>query len=232
MPAAQTDWKLWTMVGMMAGWNVEVLADSLLIRDDTRQPTRENIRNFAQELLKANKEGDQFIVVFSGHGDKERLVLADGSHISPQELRAWFVKPLTSGTRLWTFFDCCDSSNPLGLRHKIVHDGKQGTRCQPAPGYVGRSDIQGTVISIGSAAGNSGEMNLEELHCGPLAWGTYYFFCTTGKKGEPLLAGFFPVMGATLKERPDQEVQVTISSTAQEPLLPLLRALPLTATSA
>ncbi|KAG8948792.1 hypothetical protein FRC04_009255 [Tulasnella sp. 424] len=234
MQGSQTDWKFWTMLGMMAGWNVEVIADSLPIWDPTRQPTRENILSFAREHLKENKEGDQFVVVFSGHGDNEGLVLADGSHISPQELRAWFVKPLVSGTRLWTFFDCCESSNMLGLRHKVVYDKNQATGYQAAQGYTGGKDgdIRGAVISIGSAAGSSGEMDLEDpdmptqpLHCGPLAWGAYYFYSFSCKEGEPLLAGFSPLMETILEPRPGQEVQITTSSNLREPALPMLRAL-------
>lgn len=110
----KTDWKFWAMLGTMSGWNVEVLADSLPTEDPARQPKRDNIRRFARDHLRGNGKGDQFIVVYAGHCDNQGLVLADGSRISPQELRDWFVKPLALGSFLWAFFDCCESSNLLG----------------------------------------------------------------------------------------------------------------------
>lgn len=127
-------------------------------------------------------------------------MLADGSHISPQELRAWFVKPLASGSRLWTFFDCSESSNLLGLRYKMVYNRSQDTiDYRPAQSYAGYTDenIRGTVISIGSAAGDCGEIVLfdgdestQPMVCGALAWGAYCFFYASCGEGEPLLAKF------------------------------------------
>ncbi|KAG8934562.1 Ca(2+)-dependent cysteine protease [Tulasnella sp. 417] len=233
-PALQgpkSDWKFWVMLGMMSGWNVDVVADSLPAADSSRAPTKENIRRFIQALLKDNKAGDQFVLVYSGHGDTQGLVLADGSYVSHQELRTWLVKPLNSGSTLWTFFDCCESSNILGLPHKVSCDGNQSIRCQPAPGYVGRGDtgVRGTVISTGSAAGPSGEMDLTDSNqaaqCGPLAFAAYTFFCSVLKGGEPLLAKFWPSLTGLLKRSPGQEPQITASSILQNPLLPMLRPL-------
>ncbi|KIO23439.1 hypothetical protein M407DRAFT_27130 [Tulasnella calospora MUT 4182] len=232
-----TDWKIWGMLGM--SWNFDVVADTLPNADPNRYPTRENIRRYIQALLKENKEGDQFVIVYSGHGDTQGLVLADGSHISPQELRTWLVQPLKSGSTLWTFFDCCESSNFLGLPHIISYDDNQGIRYQPSYARSGRQDGWGTVISIGSAAGPSGEMNLNDpavptpgllVHCGPLAWTAYRFFCSELKDGEPpLLAKFWPSLKAVLTPRPGQEAQFTTSSILSKPLvLPMLRPLPLT----
>lgn len=233
-----TDWKIWAMLSLMSGWTVDIVADSLPNADPTRYPTKENIRRYIQALLKDNKAGDQFVIVYSGHGDTQGLVLANGSHISPQELRAWLVQPLKSGSTLWTFFDCCESSNFLGLPHKISFDQNQSIRYQPSSANGGNQDIHGTVISIGSAAGPSGEMDLNDpavptpglVHCGPLAWAAYRFFCSECKEGEPLLAKFWPSLKSVLTPRPGQEAQMTASSIfSKPPVLPLLRPLPPTA---
>ncbi|KIO29093.1 hypothetical protein M407DRAFT_21837 [Tulasnella calospora MUT 4182] len=234
------DWRLWTMLSTMAGWNVDIVADSLPYVDPSRQPTRENIRRFIQALLKDNKAGDQFVIVYSGHGDNQGLVLADGSHISPQDLRTWLVQPLNSGSTLWTFFDCCESSNILGLPQKVLCDQNQPIRYQSVRSSAGRGDVdvRGTVISIGSAAGPSGEMDLTDpgvptpgqtAHCGPLAWAAYRFFCSEWKEGEPLLARFWPSLTGVLVPSPGQEPQITASSILRNPVLPMLRPLPPTA---
>ncbi|KAG9041822.1 hypothetical protein FS837_011696 [Tulasnella sp. UAMH 9824] len=234
-----TDGKIWGMLSLISGWTVDILADTLPYADPTRSPTKKNIRRYIQALLKDNKAGDQFVLVYSGHGDTQGLVLADGSHISPEELRAWLVQPLKSGTTLWTFFDCCESSNFLGLPQKISFDQNQGTRYQPSHAKGGNQDIRGTVISIGSAAGPSGEMDLSDtavptqgqlVHCGPLAFTAYKFFCSEWKEGEPLLAKFLPSLKSLLSPRPGQEPQITASSIlSKPPVLPVLRPLPPTA---
>ncbi|KAG9050041.1 hypothetical protein FS837_008021, partial [Tulasnella sp. UAMH 9824] len=236
----KTDWKFWAMLGTMSGWNVEVLADSLPTADPARYPNRDNIRRFARDHLKGNRKGDQFIVVYSGHGDKQGLVLADGDRISPQELRDWFVNPLVLGALLWAFFDCCESSNLLGLQHKVVLDENQGIQYQ-GPLSEEKSN-GGTIISIGSAAGPSGEMDLndprvpnpnsEPLHCGPLAWAAYIFFHSVCKTGVPHLAAFLPVLKSVLAPGEGQEAQITTSAVLRDPVLPLLRAPPSTTTSA
>lgn len=240
----KTDWKFWAMLGTMSGWNVEVLADSLPTADPARYPNRENIRRFAGDHLKGNRKGDQFIVVYSGHGDKQGLVLADGNRISPQELRDWFVNPLAFGALLWTFFDCCDSSNLLGLQNMVTLDGSENIQYQNLKSKESgnRRRIRGTVISIGSAAGPSGEMNLDDprvpnenaepLHCGPLAWAAYMFFHSKCKEGVPRLAAFLPVLKSVLAPGAGQEAQITTSAIIQDPVLPLLRAPPLATTSA
>ncbi|KAG8934560.1 hypothetical protein FRC01_001973 [Tulasnella sp. 417] len=256
----KTDWKFWAMLGTMSGWNVEVLADSLPTADPARYPKRENIRRFARDHLKGNSKGDQFIVVYSGHCDKQGLVLADGSRISPQELRDWFVKPLALGGLLWTFFDCCESSNLLGtflwhksvelafngrtgLRHKVRLDGSEGIQYDglQTEGKSKNGPIKGTIISIGSAAGESGEMDLndprvpngdsEPLHCGPLAWAAYVFFHSVCKEGVPHLAAFLPVLKSVLRPGNGQEAQITTSAILRNPVLPLLRAPPSPATT-
>ncbi|KAG8934563.1 Ca(2+)-dependent cysteine protease [Tulasnella sp. 417] len=234
------DWKIWAMLGMMSGWSVEVVADSLPIADAIREPTKDNIRRFIRALLKDNKAGDQLILVFSGHGGTEGLVLADGSFISHQELRTWLVQPLNSGSTLWTFFDCCDSRNILGLPHEVLCDKNQPLRYQPEESYIGREDpgVRGTVISIGSAAGPSGEMDLSDpevptpgqsANCGPLAWTAYKFFCSEMKGREPLLANFWSslmgVLGHNLEHKL-QVPQITTSSMLHHPVLPMLQPLP------
>lgn len=230
------------MLGTMSGWNVELVTDSLPNTDPTRYPTKENIRRFAQAHLKENRKGDQFIVVYSGHGDDQGLVLADGTHIAPQELRDWFVKPLVSGSLLWAFFDCCASSNLLGLRHKVLCNENQGIQYQSQKGQTENRDARGTVISIGSSASRSGEMDLndptvvpslnsEPLQCGPLAWAAYYFFHFVCKEGEPLLAKFLPLLKNVLASGEGQEAQITASTILQDPVLPFLGPLPSTATS-
>ncbi|KAG8934561.1 hypothetical protein FRC01_001974 [Tulasnella sp. 417] len=234
----KNDWKFWTMLSMMSGWNVDIVADSLPTVDSARTPTKDNIRHFIQALMKDNKAGDQFVVVYSGHGDAQGLVLADGSHISPQELRSWLVQPLNSGSTLWTFFDCCESSNLLGLPQKVLCDGGQFIKYQTMRSNSGREDagVRGTVISIGSAAGPSGEMDLtdpavptpgQSAHCGPLAFAAYTFFCSALKGSEPLLAKFWPCLAGLLAANPGQEPQITTSSSIlQNPVLPMLRPLP------
>ncbi|KIO29096.1 hypothetical protein M407DRAFT_21839 [Tulasnella calospora MUT 4182] len=239
----KTDWKFWAMLGTMSGWNVEVLADSLPTEDSARQPQRDNIRRFARDHLRGNGKGDQFIVVYAGHCDNQGLVLADGSRISPQELRDWFVKPLALGSFLWAFFDCCESSNLLGLRHKVRCGESQTIQYQSNNEAESKNtDTQGTVVSIGSAAGASGEMDLndprvpnpnsEPLHCGPLAWAAYLFFHSVCKQGEPLLANFLPLLKQVLAPGEGQEPQVTTSAILQDPVLPLLGSPSSTATSA
>ncbi|KAG9041821.1 hypothetical protein FS837_011695 [Tulasnella sp. UAMH 9824] len=239
----KNDWKFWAMLSLMAGWNVEIVTDSLPTADPTRYPTKDNIARYIKALLRDNKDGDQFVIVYSGHGDTQGLVLADGSHISHQELRSWVFPPLKSGSTLWTFFDCCESSNILGLPQKILCGGDQPVRYQPARGYAGRAewDALTTLISIGSAAGPSGEMNLTDpkvqtpdqfAHCGPLAWAAYRFFCSDLKESEPLLARFWSSLTGALASSPGQEPQFTVSSTLRNPVLPMLRPLPPNAFSA
>ncbi|KIO29094.1 hypothetical protein M407DRAFT_228739 [Tulasnella calospora MUT 4182] len=239
----RNDWRFWAMLSMMSGWNVDVVADSLPNADPSRQPTKDNIRRFIQALLKGSNAGDEFAIVYSGHGDSQGLVLADGNHISPQELRTWLVQPLNTGSTLWTFFDCCESSNILGLPQKIMCDEKRDIRYQPVRSSAGRgdADVRGTVISIGSAAGPSGEMDLTDsavptpgqlVYCGPLAWAAYRFFCLELKEGEPLLAKFWSSLMGVLEPSQGQQAQITVSSILRKPVVPMLRPPPPTAFSA
>ncbi|KAG9018266.1 Ca(2+)-dependent cysteine protease [Tulasnella sp. 427] len=227
----KTDWKIWAMLGIMSGMDVEVLSDSLPTSDPSRNPTREIIERFARAHVKGNREGDEHVVVYSGHGYRQGLVLADGSYISQQELHDWFVRPLSTGALLWGLFDCCESSNPFGLGHKAVTYEGEGIPCEPLK-TRSRGEVKGTVISIGSAAGNSSDINLNDPDvstpanqptvAGALAWAAYRFFYALRKEDKPYVAAFV----RCLASKAGQEGQVTMSAIIRDPILPMLRPPP------
>ncbi|KJA20433.1 hypothetical protein HYPSUDRAFT_43125 [Hypholoma sublateritium FD-334 SS-4] len=106
---------------------------TVLIDDDKPcnvQPTRDNILQAINNLIKNAEENDRFFFHYSGHSDQEDtddveeedrknefIVTSDGKKIKDDELRANLAAPLPQGSSLIAVFDSCHSGTLLDLKH-------------------------------------------------------------------------------------------------------------------
>jgi hypothetical protein len=104
----------------------------LIDEDDInqKQPTRANIVEEIQNLVKDAEENDRFFFHFAGHSDQEDtddieeedgkneyILSCDGGQIYDDELRSRLAEPLPAGSSLIAVFDSCHSGSLLDLKH-------------------------------------------------------------------------------------------------------------------
>ncbi|KAF8959333.1 caspase domain-containing protein [Flammula alnicola] len=106
---------------------------TVLIDDDHpfhKQPTRDNILQEIDNLIRDAQENDRFFFHFSGHSDQEDtddieeedrknefIVTSDGKRIKDDELRSNLAMPLPAKSSLIAVFDSCHSGTLLDLKH-------------------------------------------------------------------------------------------------------------------
>ncbi|KAF5313830.1 hypothetical protein D9619_013017 [Psilocybe cf. subviscida] len=104
-----------------------------LIDDDDvnqKQPTRVNILEEINNLVKDADENDRFFFHFAGHSDQEDtddpeeedgkneyILSSDGEQVKDDELRRLLAEPLPAGSSLIAVFDSCHSGSLLDLKH-------------------------------------------------------------------------------------------------------------------
>lgn len=115
--------------------------DVVLMCDDSALPhlvpTKQNMIEQMNELVRGAQLGDSFVFFFAGHADqipckhhtedddRDEVILAVGhegvgneeKYIMDNLLRQLLVNPLPSGTRMTAFFDACHSGTMLDLDH-------------------------------------------------------------------------------------------------------------------
>ncbi|KAJ7084707.1 caspase domain-containing protein [Mycena epipterygia] len=150
------------------------------------QPTRQNIIDAMQWLVRDARPHDTLFFHYSGHGGLPRDL--DGydeviypvdykhhGHIVDDEMHAIMVKPLPARCRLTAIFDSCHSVTPLDLSYIYDHCGRLKGR-QASQRAVARTATSADVISLsvsnnadtfadGMAVGVAGH---QYDHCGRL----------------------------------------------------------------
>lgn len=104
-------------------------------------PTKNNITNAMEWLVKDAKSGDRLFLFFAGHGgqikdkdgdekktDKldEYIATMDDKKLTDDEMHGILIKGLPKGVRLNAVFDCCHSGTILDLRY-LENKGKLRT---------------------------------------------------------------------------------------------------------
>ncbi|KND00422.1 uncharacterized protein SPPG_04744 [Spizellomyces punctatus DAOM BR117] len=146
----------------------------LTLTDDQRnwhlRPTRQNILQAMQWLVRGSKAGDSLFFHFSGHGSQTQDLDGDESDgvdetICPEdyakagmivddEMNMILVRALPPGVRLTALFDCCHSGSALDLPFIYLPDGrlKEKTAASRLGGVamdVGQGLLKGGIIGAG-----------------------------------------------------------------------------------
>ncbi|QRV98004.1 ICE-like protease (caspase) p20 domain protein [Ceratobasidium sp. AG-Ba] len=138
------------VVGQVAAapaWNPTPLADSMwkgpVHREGKKrfvEPTRANMLEGFRWLTAGAKEGDELVMLFSGHcvyvNGRPLLITADagGSQgISQDDLRRELVQKVPKGCRLTIVLDCCHSASMVNLQYCIGNMRPKEQTCESEP---------------------------------------------------------------------------------------------------
>ncbi|KAK4438176.1 Metacaspase-1 [Sesamum alatum] len=130
----------------------------LILAEDEpyRLPTRKNIEDAFQWLMRGIQSGDSLVFYFSGHGLRQRDFRGDeidgfdeiicpvdfqsNGNILDNYINKAIVRPLIPGVTLHAIIDCCHSGTMLDLPHVYnINTGKWDDNRPPSGTYKGTS---------------------------------------------------------------------------------------------
>ncbi|KAJ7756475.1 peptidase C14, caspase domain-containing protein [Mycena maculata] len=152
------------------------MEDIVMLTDDAQNPlqipTRQNILNAMEWLVRGAQPNDSLFFHYSGHGGQTKDLDGDeddgqdeviypvdfqqNSHIVDDDMHAIMVRPLPPGCRLTAIFDSCHSGSALDLPYTYSTEGKikepnlaaeAGSGLMTAVSSYARGDMSGVMKS-------------------------------------------------------------------------------------